>query len=87
MDGGLITYTGSTIKRLDVNTGKVLAEGTMAGTSSFSINPATYADGMIFVGLSGGKIQAFNANLRNLVVDKLSGCDQAVSFEMFGDVI
>ena len=61
MDGGLITYTGSTIKRLDVNTGKVLAEGTMAGTSSFSINPATYADGMIFVGLSGGKIQAFNA--------------------------
>ena len=33
----------------------------MAGTSSFSINPATYADGMIFVGLSGGKIQAFNA--------------------------
>ena len=61
VDGGLITYTGSTIKRLDVNTGKVLAEGTMAGTSSFSINPATYADGMIFVGLSGGKIQAFNA--------------------------
>ena len=61
MDGDLITYTGSTIKRLDVNTGKVLAEGTMAGTSSFSINPATYADGMIFVGLSGGKIQAFNA--------------------------
>ena len=61
VDGDLITYTGSTIKRLDVNTGKVLAEGTMAGTSSFSINPATYADGMIFVGLSGGKIQAFNA--------------------------
>ena len=61
VDGGLITYTGSTIKRLDVNTGKVLAEGTMAGTSSFSINPATYADGMIFVVLSGGKIQAFNA--------------------------
>ena len=61
VDGDLITYTGSTIKRLDVNTGKVLAEGTMAGTSSFSINPATYAEGMIFVGLSGGKIQAFNA--------------------------
>ncbi len=61
VDGDLITYTGNTIKRLDVNTGKVMAEGTMAGTSSFSINPATYADGMIFVGLSGGKIQAFNA--------------------------
>ena len=61
VDGDLITYTGNTIKRLDVNTGKVLAEGTMAGTSSFSINPATYANGMIFVGLSGGKIQAFNA--------------------------
>ena len=61
VDGSLFTYSGSTIKRLDINTGKILAEGTMAGTSSFSINPATYAEGMIFVGLSGGKIQAFNA--------------------------
>ena len=34
----------------------------MAHSSSFGINPPTYADGMIFVGLSGGDIQAFNAD-------------------------
>ena len=33
----------------------------MVGSSSFSIVPATYGDGMIFVGLSNGRIQAFNA--------------------------
>lgn len=33
----------------------------MVGSSSFSIVPATYGDGMIFVGLSDGRIQAFNA--------------------------
>lgn len=61
VDGDIITYTGTRILRIDSDTGEILAEGTMAGSSSFSINPATYADGMIFVGLSGGRIQAFNA--------------------------
>ncbi len=61
VDGDLVTYTGTTIRKLDRNTGAVVAEGTMVGSSSFSIVPATYGDGMIFVGLSGGKIQAFNA--------------------------
>lgn len=57
----LITYVGSSIKRLDPVTGTVIAENTMVASSSFSIVPATYAEGMIFVGLSGGRIQAFNA--------------------------
>ena len=61
VDGDIVTYIGSTIKRLDRNTGEIVAEGTMAGSSSFSIVPATYAAGMIFVGLSNGRIQAFNA--------------------------
>ena len=61
VDGDLVTYTGSTIRKLDRNTGAVVAEGTMVGSSSFSIVPATYGDGMIFVGLSNGRIQAFNA--------------------------
>ena len=61
VDGDLVTYTGSTIRKLDRNTGAVVAEGTMVGSSSFSIVPATYGDGMIFVGLSDGRIQAFNA--------------------------
>lgn len=61
VDGDLVTYTGSTIRKLDRNTGAIVAEGTMVGSSSFSIVPATYGDGMIFVGLSNGRIQAFNA--------------------------
>lgn len=76
VDGDIITYVGSTIKRLDKNTGKVVAEGTMVASSSYSIVPATYADGMIFVGLSGGRIQAFDAaTLESLWVykDELGG--------------
>ena len=34
----------------------------MDHNSSFAINPPTYANGMIFVGLSDGTIQAFDAN-------------------------
>lgn len=62
VDNYLVTYSGSSIKKLDMNTGAVVAEGTMAGSTSYSIVPATYADGMIFVSLSGGRIQAFNAD-------------------------
>ena len=58
----LYVYSGSTLYRIDKTTGKILAQGEMSGTSNFAINPPTYADGMIFVGLSGGTIQAFNAS-------------------------
>ena len=34
----------------------------MAGSSSFSINGPTYADGMIFVALTNGVVQAFDAD-------------------------
>lgn len=58
----LYVYSGSTLYRIDKTSGKILAQGEMSDTSSFAINPPTYADGMIFVGLSGGTIQAFNAS-------------------------
>ena len=61
VDGDIYTYSGSTIRRLDSMTGEVVTEGTMVGSSSFSIVPMTYGDGMVFVGLSDGRIQAFNA--------------------------
>ncbi len=61
VDGYVVTYTGNTIRKLDMNTGKSVATGTMVGSSSYSIVPPTYADGMIFVGLSNGRIQCFNA--------------------------
>ena len=34
----------------------------MIRTSAFNITPPTYADGMIFVALASGAIQAFNAD-------------------------
>lgn len=61
VDSALIVYAGNTLYRIDKDTGETLQTGTMAGESSFSINSATYADGMLFVALSDGRVQAFNA--------------------------
>ena len=59
--GDLITYAGDRIFRVDTVTGSILATGTMDHKSSFSITPPTYAEGMVFVALSNGCVQAFNA--------------------------
>ena len=61
VDGDLITYAGNHIYRVDTVTGDVKAEGIMDHKSSFSITPPVYADGMVFVALSNGTVQAFNA--------------------------
>lgn len=61
VNGALIVYAGSRLYRINKDTGETLQTGTMAGESSFSINSATYADGMLFVALSNGRVQAFNA--------------------------
>ena len=59
--GDIITYASNKLYRVDRITGEILAEGTMDHKSSFSITPPTYAEGMIFVALSNGCVQAFNA--------------------------
>ena len=61
VDGYLYTYAGITIYKIDTVSGEVVASGTMAEASSYAINPPTYADGMIFIGLKDGRVQAFNA--------------------------
>lgn len=61
VDGYIYTYAGSTIYKVDSVDGKILAKGKMVAGSNFAINPPTYAEGMIFVGLSDGRVQAFNA--------------------------
>ena len=61
VDDSLIVYAGSHIYRVNKATGATEATGDMAGTSSFAINGPTYADGIVLVGLSNGRIQAFNA--------------------------
>ncbi len=57
----IITYSGKTIYRVDPDTGEVLNQGQMESNSSFSIVPPTYSDGMVFVGLKDGTVQAFDA--------------------------
>lgn len=62
VDNCLIVYAGENLYRVDKDTGAILKTGTMAGKSSFAINSPTYCDGIILVGLSDGRIQAFNAD-------------------------
>ena len=59
--GDLITYAGDNIFRVDTVTGEIIATGKMDHKSSFSITPPTYTEGMVFVALSNGCVQAFNA--------------------------
>lgn len=59
--GYIYTYAGQSIVKVNKDTGEVVASGVMIGSSSFAINSPTYANGMIFVGLSNGRVQAFNA--------------------------
>ena len=61
VDDCLIVYAGEHIYRVNKATGAIEATGDMAGASSFAINGPTYADGILLVGLSNGRIQAFNA--------------------------
>lgn len=61
VDGSIITYASDEIYRIETMTGKIVAKGTMDHKSSFSITPPTYANGMVFVALSDGCVQAFNA--------------------------
>ena len=62
VDGNLITYASDEIYKVDTVTGEIKATGKMDHKSSFSITPPTYAEGMVFVALSNGTVQAFNAD-------------------------
>ncbi len=74
--GYMYAYAGTKIVKMNTDTGAIEASGSMVGTSSFGIVPPTYADGMIFVGLSNGRIQAFDATTLEslwLYTDPLGG--------------
>ena len=57
----LITYAGDTIYRIDAVSGEIIKTGKMDHKSAFSITPPSYYEGMVFVALSNGTVQAFNA--------------------------
>lgn len=55
VDGYLYTYDSKNLLKMDTITGKLVKRGgALARPSSFAIQPPTYADGMIFVGLRPG---------------------------------
>ena len=60
-DNALIVMLGTSIYKLSLTDGSTLATGTMAASPSYGYTPPTYAEGMIFCPLGGGKVQAFDA--------------------------
>ena len=60
-DNALIFMGQSTITKVDLQTGEVLATSKMSSNAGFAIISPTFGDGLIFCPLSGGKIEAFNA--------------------------
>ena len=61
VNGALVVYAANKLYRVDKDTGKVLASGEMISNSDYAINSPVYADGMLLVGLTNGRIQAFDA--------------------------
>ncbi len=57
----LIVYSGTKLFKVESITGTVVATGEMYCASSFAINSATFGDGMLFVALKDGVVQAFDA--------------------------
>ena len=58
----MYAYAGANILKLDPATGETLISKPMEDASDFAIIPPTYGDGMIFVGLKNGRVQAFRAD-------------------------
>lgn len=80
VDDALIVMSGKELFKLDLETGEILKKGTMTAAPNFGYTPPTYAEGMIFCPLTGGTIQAFNAEtLESLWIYKDSNGGQSLS--------
>lgn len=63
VDDYLIFCSGKSIYKMNKFTGEIVAQREeMVGKSNFNIIPPTYAEGLIFIGLANGTVQAFNAD-------------------------
>ncbi len=62
VDDYLYCYAGKTIMKIEKESGEIVLTGEMTGGSStYAICSLTYAEGLVFVGLNNGTVQAFNA--------------------------
>lgn len=75
VDGDLFCTAGTAIYRIDSGTGAVVARGTMVDADGAWGNaPLAYGDGMLFVPLGDGRVQAFSAgDLTSLWVSEVLG--------------
>ncbi|MGM9640016.1 MAG: S-layer homology domain-containing protein [Faecousia sp.] len=60
-DDSLVVMYGSSLKKLSMTDGQVLATADMVAATSWGSVPPTYGDGIIFCPLGSGRVQAFNA--------------------------
>lgn len=61
VDDALVTIGGTTIYKLDLQTGTPLATGTLVAAPSWGYTPPIYADGLIICALADGRLQAVDA--------------------------
>ena len=72
--GMMILATGSTIHQINKNNGEIIKSAAMAAAPSFGITSIAYGGGMVFVPISNGRIQAFDAvTLESLWVSEQLG--------------
>ena len=86
VDDSLVVMSGTSIYKLDLNTGTVKAQGSLYDGFNWGYTPFAYGEGKIFVSLKSGKVQALDATtLESLWVysDPLGG--QSVSPVVYSD--
>lgn len=83
--GRLYTLSGTNLYMMNKDTGEVLKKGTTVAGPGFGLIPMTYGEGKLFVPLSDGTIQCFNAEtLESLWIyeDPLKGrCESSIRYD------
>lgn len=86
VDKKVVTIAGTKIYKLDPDTGEIVQEGQLVGSTDWGYTPPTYADGVIYCPLQNGTVQAVDAQtLESLWVykDELGG--QSLSMITYKD--
>ena len=86
VDGCIVFMANTTIYKVNMSSGAIVAQGTMCEKFNWGYTPFAYGEGKIFVSLASGKVQAFDATtLESLWVytDPLGG--QSVSPVVYSD--
>ena len=76
VDDAIITFNSKKIYKIDIDSGEIIKENDLSDSSAYGLVSPTYGNGMIFVPLNNGTIEAFDAkNLESLWIykDELKG--------------